>query len=150
MMRRLRIALCSVVGLALAISSAAAPARAGGSTYNPTDAERARWTMSDMRSWVIALAAYHKDNGTYPRADSIEALVPFIQPRYIRKAPATDAWGTGFRYVATADQTGFRIISAGSDGAFDETTWAREASDLGFDQDAVADAGAMTRVWQYR
>jgi len=136
--------------LAIVIPGAAVPACAGGSNYSPSDAERARWTMSDMRSWATALAAYHQDNGSYPRADSIEALTPFVQPSYIRKAPLTDAWGTAFRYVVADDQKSFRIISAGADGAFDEKTWSTKGTELGFQEDAVRDPLEFTRVWQYR
>jgi len=56
-MRRLRVALLLFVPLALAISGTTVQVRAGGTGYVPSDAERARWTMSDMRSWVIALSA---------------------------------------------------------------------------------------------
>jgi hypothetical protein len=35
--------------------------------YMPTDLERARWTMQDMKSWMIVFDAYKLDHKEYPR-----------------------------------------------------------------------------------
>ena len=129
----------------------AATAQAG-SDYIPTDAERARWTMQDMRSWSIVLSAYQKDYGKLPEAPTLEALVALIQPVYIRYAPVTDAWGNPYRVAL--DQNGLvrGVVSAGADGKFDEKTWLQTGEQESFDADAVATAGTarMYRHWQYR
>jgi hypothetical protein len=133
--------------LTAALASSSAP------PYTPTDAERARWTLSDMRSYAFALAAYKKDHGSYPAGSSLDAAIKAIEPAYIRKAPAHDAWGTPYRYLAAANGDSFTLASAGSDGSFSSETWVTEASDLPFDADAVmtSEGGlSLTRVWQYR
>jgi hypothetical protein len=126
----------------------AAVARGG---YLPTDAERARWTMSDMRSLATALEAYAIDNHkTYPAALTIDALVPLIQPSYMRKAHATDAWGRSYVYVSAHDRTSYQLVSAGSDGKTDSNTWATAGMLADFDEDAVVDSGSVTRPWPFR
>src|SRR5689334_9160108 len=95
--------------LAVAILLAASP-------YVPTDAERARWTMHDMKSWMIPSAAYKTDQTEFPRVTPAEQARAFAEPVYIRKAPMTDAWGHPYRIEA--DGKTFRIISAGADGIF--------------------------------
>jgi len=49
--------------------------------YMPTDAERARWTMFDMRSWKTAFDAYKMDHGAYPNATTFERLGQCIPHR---------------------------------------------------------------------
>ena len=123
-----------------------------GSGYIPTDAERARWTMQDMRSWSIVLAAYQADYGKFPVASSLEALVPQIQPVYIRYAPVTDAWGNPYRVAVDANGQVTGVVSAGADGKFDEKSWTVSGEQESFEADAVATAaaGRMFRRWQYR
>jgi len=128
----------------------AAGLAAEDSVYVPGDAERARWTMGDMRSWATALGAYHQDNGAYPAASSIAALKPSVEPTYIRIAPLTDAWGTAYKVVSTKE--GFRIISAGADRTFDDATWGLASNELSsWSDDAVIDQSGMRlfRSWKY-
>lgn len=42
-----------------------------------------------------------------------------LEPKYIKTAPRTDAWGTPFRYVVTANRQSYRIVSAGTDRTFE-------------------------------
>lgn len=61
-----------------------------------------------------------------------------------------DAWGTPYRVVSTKD--GFRVVSAGADGKFDETSRDTPARELGsYGDDAVVDQGGrmMSRAWKY-
>ena len=69
--------------------------------YIPTDAERARWTTQDMKTWSIVLQAYHKDYSYFPKAEDFEKLIAQVQPIYIRVAPVQDAWGNPYRYRAS-------------------------------------------------
>ena len=117
--------------------------------YLPTDAERARWTMSDLRSLATAVEAFAVDHKTYPSASNLEELIPLIQPSYIRKAPAADAWGHSFVYVRAADGESYRLVSAGSDGKTDPTSWETAGTLKSFDEDAVVDAGSLTRPWPF-
>ncbi|HZE88508.1 MAG TPA: type II secretion system protein GspG [Verrucomicrobiae bacterium] len=145
---RLVIAISALILILSAAHGLAAPAPQASSPYVPSDAERARWTMADMRSLVIAMEAYKKDHGEYAKGETLQGLLAQISPVYIRRAPATDAWGNAYRY-APLGATGFRIVSAGADGAFSLGTWGTAERDLAYAEDAVAEAGALTRTWKY-
>ncbi len=132
---------CMILGLILVTSAAFA-----ASPYLPTDTERARWTMSDLQSWRIALEAYMVDHGTYPQAKTLDELRSAIEPLYIRHALMTDAWGNAYRYAPTADGTP-RVISAGADGKFDEKSWATGGQMESYDDDAVM---TPTARWMFR
>jgi hypothetical protein len=106
-----------------------------GGAYLPTDAERARWTMSDMTSWRTALEAYAHDHKAYPAAATIDDLRKEIEGRYMIVAPAKDAWGRPYRYQRNGD--GFRLVSAGADGTFDESTWSTPGRTESLSDDAV-------------
>jgi hypothetical protein len=118
--------------------------------YLPTDAERARWTMSDLRTLATAVEAYALDNKTYPAAATLDALIPMIEPIYVRKAPVVDAWGHPYVYVASADRKSYRLVSAGADGATDAKSWDAAGALKSFDEDAVVSSGAFSRSWPYR
>jgi hypothetical protein len=122
----------------------------GGSAYVPTDAERARLTMADMRTLAITLAAYHQDNGKYPAGATLDAMISSVEPIYVRHAPRHDAWGTPFRYVPDEDLSGFTLVSAGADGVFDEKTWSQEKTSENFADDAVVRNTDFIRKWAYR
>ena len=96
MKKRTAIGIASMLTAVLAHADTRAPSP-------PTDAERARWTMSDMRSLATALEAYAKDRDSYPSGASFSVVVASIQPNYIRKAPTRDAWGHDFHYTAGPD-----------------------------------------------
>jgi hypothetical protein len=117
--------------------------------YLPTDAERARWTMSDLASWRICFEAYKMDYNHYP-AGTAEEIRAAIEPVYIYRLPVTDAWGHAYR--VQSDGKSYRVVSAGSDGTFDESFWNKPAADLPFDADAVAapDGQQLVRSWKYR
>ena len=121
-----------------------------GTAYIPTDAERARWTMADMRTLAIALAAYHQDNGKYPAGATLDQAISSVEPIYVRHAPRKDAWGTGFRYISDKDLSGFTLVSAGADGAFDEKTWTEDKTSEDFSDDAVVRNTDFIRNWVYR
>ena len=118
---------------------------AGG--YSPTDGERARWTMSDMTSWRTALEAYAKDHGAYPAAADIAELRKALEGRYMAVAPVRDAWGRDYRWQRHGD--GFRLVSSGADGLFDEATWPSKGMVRSLDGDAVMthESGWLTRFW---
>jgi type II secretory pathway pseudopilin PulG len=118
------------------------------SSYMPTDAERARWTYHDMRSIQTVIEAYATDYQRYPAVKTMDELLPLVAPRYIMALPMHDAWGNPYRIEST--EKSYRIISAGSDGKFDEPSWATAAKDLPYDADAVIDHGKFTRRWAFK
>lgn len=113
----------------------------------PTDAERARWTMGDMRSIATALEAYATDYNRYPEAKSIHDVSKALQPVYIRVLPLRDAWGNDFRVESNAQ--GYRIVSCGADSVCDETTWSTAGKDLPYAADGVFSNGKMIRAWSF-
>lgn len=118
-------------------------------SYIPTDAERARWTMFDMRSWKTALDAYKSDHNAYPAAKTLQEARAAIEPVYILHAPMNDAWGDPYRVESTP--TSFRIVSAGADGVFQPDTSATGKL-TSFNDDAVAtEAGHwLLRYWEMK
>jgi len=118
--------------------------------YIPTDAERARWTMADLRTLAIAIDAYHIDKETYPDGTEIEDVLAIIEPNYVRKAPLKDAWGTTFKYTVSPDHASYTIVSAGADLRFDNTTWSRPGEFDGYGEDVVVQNGEFVRTWAYR
>ena len=117
-------------------------------SYVPTDLERARWTYADMRSIQTAIEAYATDANRYPDVKTLDELVPLVAPKYIYVLPTHDAWGHPYR-IESSEKT-YRIISAGSDGKFDPSTWGTAAKDLPFTADAVIDHGKFTRRWAFK
>jgi hypothetical protein len=117
--------------------------------YLPSDAERARWTMSDLLTWQICLDAYKTDYNHFP-AGAVDQVRTVLEPVYITHLPLTDAWGHPYRIES--DGKSYRIVSAGSDGRFDETTWNEPAKHLPYDADAILASGTqgLTRAWKYR
>ena len=103
--------------------------------YVPTDAERARWTLQDMKSWMIVFEAYKLDHKEYPRLTTLEEARAIGEPLYIRHAPMNDAWGHAYRIQA--DGATFRIVSAGADGVFQDDV-SQKGTLTSFNDDAVA------------
>jgi hypothetical protein len=117
--------------------------------YDATDAERARWTYHDMRSISIAFESYKKDHGRYPEAASLEDLRQPLAP-YVRALPTHDAWGTEFRLTCRHGE-GFQVVSAGSDGRFEEASWTSGGEQHDFASDAVLEAGyRFVRSWEIK
>jgi Type II secretion system (T2SS), protein G len=122
------------------------------SSYVPIDKERARWTMEDMSSWRIALAAYKVDHKQYPAVSAIEQLRAAIEGVYMIKAPTTDAWGRAYRYSVDATSGDYALVSSGADGVFQNVKDLAPGKTSSFDDDAVANGSAkfLFRSWEYR
>jgi len=118
-------------------------------TSPPTDAERARWTMSDMRTLATAIEAYAIDHESYPVGTSLAAIVGTIEPIYVSKAPTRDAWGHDYLYTCKDGQS-YTIVSTGADGIAEPASWSRPAKLDAFTEDAVLTTGRMDRTWPYR
>lgn len=121
-----------IVALALFCTSSTA-----ADPYLPTDGERAGWTMFDMNSWRIALAAHKQDHGKFPDAKTLEEARAAIEPTYIAHAAMHDAWGHAYRYDLDG-KGGYRIVSAGADGTFQPDSWSRTGKSRDLNADAVA------------
>ena len=119
--------------------------------YEPTDADRARWTIADMLTWRTAIQAYATDHNVYPDVKTLEDLRDAVQPLYIAHAPMVDAWGNPYRYESD-EKVGFRLISAGADGKFDPSTWSTGGRTTSFNDDAVVTTKErwMFRYWDLR
>jgi type II secretory pathway pseudopilin PulG len=127
---------------------AAVPSLFAAEAHKPTDIDRARWTSLDIRSIATALEAYATDHKQYPEASGVDAVAPLVQGVYIISFPTNDAWGNAYRIESTAK--GYRIISAGADGTFDESSWGTPAKDLPASADAVYENGKFVRAWSFK
>jgi hypothetical protein len=107
-----------------------------GDAYQPTDAERARWTMLDMASWRTCFDAYKTDHGKYPEVKSAKEAKAAFEPVYVAHLPVTDAWGHA--YAVESNANSFTVASAGADGKFDKQSWSVGATLQSFNEDAVA------------
>lgn len=142
----------SLVSLTMTMTLVLAPIRAAddAARYDPTDAERARWTVADLETLAAALEAYRGDNGIYPRAGTLEEMIDLIEPMYVRKAPLVDAWGTPFVYIVSEDGAEYTLASAGADRQHSPDSWRFEETSGNLNADAVVACGVLTRDWPYR
>ena len=106
-------------------------------------------TLMDMRAIQTAIEAYAVDHATYPMAKTMAELRDLVQPIYVARTPMTDAWDTEFRYIVSADGKSYRLVSAGSDRVFDESSWGRPGflSDSKEDTVLSSEGGAGSRGW---
>ena len=113
----------------------------------PTDADKAKRTMADIRSIATAVEAYATDHNAYPPGKTLDDATPAVINVYIRTMPEKDAWGTTFRYWS--DGTKYRIASCGADATCDESTWTAVSTDPlpSFNDDAVYESGKFLRFW---
>jgi len=103
------------------------------------DEDRARKTMSAMRSLAISCEAFSVDHGDYPAAKNLTALQPKVVPTYIRELPLIDAWDQPFEY--SCDGKSYEIRSLGSDGGRDAAP--HSGANTGFTADIVFRDGAF-------
>ncbi|MBV8517485.1 MAG: type II secretion system protein GspG [Acidobacteria bacterium] len=104
------------------------------------------FTLSDMRSVQMAVDAYWADHNAYPVAATMAELQHALEPVYIAHLPAKDFWGTEFRYVVARDGKSYRLVSAGSDRKFDESSWSAYGLTSASSDDAVL-ASDHERQW---
>jgi type II secretion system protein G len=84
---------------------------------NAVDKGKQSKTMADIRALAGAIEVYAVDNNTYPRVSTYAALIPLIQPIYIKSAPLTDGWN--HPWVFAGDTNGgldYTLSSLGKDG----------------------------------
>ena len=104
-------------------------------------------TIQAARSLATALAAYRMDHGRYPAAQNIAAVRIAIEDRYIRTAEEQDGWGNDFLYRVSDDGSSFVLASAGSDRAFDESSWKTSGYSTSSKDDLVYTSGDVLREW---
>ena len=85
-------------------------------------------TMASLRLIAAALEKYLVANAEYPRT-GFSGLRRVLVPDYLAALPEKDSWGNDFYYAASRDGRHYRIVSAGSDGIFEEDS--REVPDDG-------------------
>jgi hypothetical protein len=138
----------SVPLLLLAIGSIVAfpgPSQAGGPSV-VDDMYHAVTTMRDVNSFGVALEAYWKDHKAYPSASSAAECLKFLVPNYAAHLESRDAWGSDIQYLPTPDRQDYRLVSAGSDRKFDESSWGMQGTFTDSKQDAVF-SGHFLRKW---
>jgi hypothetical protein len=140
-----------VLAAASAAASAgqpAAPPPADGAQRLVDQSYLCMHTLADLRSIRMAIVEYAKDHGSFPRVGSIEELRPMVEPMYLRKLVARDAWGTEFLVRVSGEGRSFVVASAGSDLRFAESTWSRPGLLGSSAEDAVLGADpAEDREW---
>jgi hypothetical protein len=107
--------------------------------------EKTKITLADMRAIGTVVETYAVDNNEYPPAKDIVDLKAYVEPKYIDSLPQFDSWGQKFLYIVSDDKYSYSIISAGSDGQFDNGTWATHGAFDDLSQDIVFSAGEFKR-----
>ena len=72
---------------------------------------RQKRSMSDMRAIATAIEAYAVDYSFYPQAMNMSALKRYLDGPYIKNAPPSDGWNTGFNVTCTSFS--YTLISYG-------------------------------------
>jgi hypothetical protein len=81
-----------------------------------------RLTRDKIQPLLQALEAYLTDNNAYPPADTLDQLLPMLEPDYLPAGfDTTDAWGQPLRYQSlrispAGPAIRYRLGSAGDDG----------------------------------
>lgn len=119
----MRIALPVVALLVAMIAGTIVAANLDSQPRIVDDVYHAITTVRDMHSLGASLEAYYVDNKRYPAVESSLELKALLQGRYATLLVGNDAWGTPIKYLPTADGQDYRLVSAGSDRAFNEASW---------------------------
>jgi len=82
---------------------------AAGTGVTPRQEE----TVMDMLAIATAVEQYNVDHHAYPKAGSIEELVPLVQPMYIKIVPAWDSWDGHILFSSDGER--YTIRSTGAD-----------------------------------
>ena len=117
----------------------------------PTNADRARKTLYEMRVIRTAVEAYAGAHNAWPQVASMEQLRTLVEPQFVKTLPMRDEWGTPFVFELDPN-VGYRVISAGADGIFDRKSWPAGGTRRSFNDDAVAngDRAGFFRSWEVR
>jgi len=78
---------------------------------------RTEGTRQELDELTGAIARYREARGSIPQAESFEALVDALSPRYLKQVVRLDAWSNSFSYSPLSTTT-FDLRSAGPDGQF--------------------------------
>lgn len=82
-------------------------------------------TVSDMRSVATAIESYRVDAGRYPTPpggagrSELGVLASYLEPTYIKRLPARDAWKASFLYFVSPDASTYSIASGGWNRTFE-------------------------------
>lgn len=106
-------------------------------------------TMGMLRSLGDTIEAWKIDHdGLYPDARNVDDLrAALVKDGFYRNPPVADAWGTGLKYLVSDDRTGFRLVSAGGDRAFEPAQWEAEGDLPDLDHDIVFENGTLKSEW---
>ena len=84
---------------------------------NAIDRGKQKRSMADIRSLGTATESYAVDNNFYPKVNSYAAVQPFLQPIYIKTAPAADGWNKTWEFQGdTTNGVDYTLLSRAKDG----------------------------------
>ena len=70
----------------------------------------------DLQAMGIAITNYASTESGIPDAAGMDALIPLLEPKYLRHVPRADPWGTP--YAFSQDGNSWKLVCAGVDKAF--------------------------------
>lgn len=80
------------------------------------DRGKASGARGDLQTISRAVMDYTTHEGDLPTATGVQGLASLLEPRYVRRLPRRDPWGT--RYDYEVDGGSFTVRSAGHDQEF--------------------------------
>ena len=84
---------------------------------NAIDRGKQKRSMADIRSIGTAVESYAVDNNFYPKVNSYAAVVPFLEPIYIKTAPTSDGWNKVWTFAGdTTNGVDYTVTSLAKDG----------------------------------
>lgn len=102
-------------------------------------------TMSSLRTVGTAVESYQIDFGYVPPLGDgrVEALVPFLEPTYVRKLPVQDGWGRPLYWRHWPGADSYSVVSAGKDGIGEPNP--EPGPTTSYDADIYFSGGSFTR-----
>lgn len=109
-------------------------------------AELAALTEAEVTHTMMRVPVFQALTGVRATAMSMQLVGKYIETNKTAPAPelSLDAWGTPLRITINPNGT-YRVVSAGADRTFDETSWTRAATD-DVAEDLVFENGKLTRT----
>jgi type II secretory pathway pseudopilin PulG len=114
---------------------------------------RQKQTMADMRTIATAWEARASDINSYsvgpgrrspgPQHVSAAELALALEPKYIRKLPRRDGWGTEFQFTTSGYDETYFIRSYGSDGEPDRILNVASGATTNFADDLIYSNGSF-------